>query len=152
MWVILGATYINVEMFWRGHSHISMFIVGGLCGVLVGLINQHPRFYNARVITQSAIGAVIVLIVELIAGIIINIWLGLDVWDYSGLRGNILGQIAPLYGFLWLLLMPFAIWLEDTSRWCIYLWDKEKGNHRYTRPIIPPYTLPRIYYEFFTLK
>ena len=35
--------------------------------------------------------------------------LGLDVWDYSGLPGNVLGQICPAFGLLWFLLMPFAI-------------------------------------------
>ena len=152
LWIILGAAYINIEIFWRGYTHVSMFIVGGLCGVLIGLINQSSRFYNMRVITQSAIGAVIVLCVELLAGIVINIWLGLDVWDYTGLPGNILGQICLQYGLLWLLLMPFAIWLEDTARWCIYLWDRELGKRRYKTPITPPYTLTRIYADFFTGK
>jgi hypothetical protein len=127
-----------------------MLVVGGLCGVLVGLLNQHPRFYTARIIWQSALGAVIVLAVELGAGIVLNIWLGLAVWDYSGLPGNVLGQICVQYGFLWLLLMPFAIWLEDTARWLIYSWDKLTGQNRYAPPIQSPYTIVSVYKDFFT--
>jgi hypothetical protein len=127
-----------------------MFFVGGLCGVLVGLLNQHPRFYRARVITQSAIGALIVLAVELIAGVVLNVWLGLAVWDYTGMPGNIMGQICVQYGLLWLLLMPFAIWLEDTARWLIYSWDKLLDRNRYKPPIQPPYTVYQIYKEFIT--
>ena len=49
LWALLGAAYVALETLWRGYSHPSMFIVGGLCGVLVGALNQAPRFYNAPV-------------------------------------------------------------------------------------------------------
>lgn len=61
IWATLGAAYVVFETLFRGYSHPSMFVVGGLCGVLVGTINQDPRFYRAPVIVQSVIGAVIVL-------------------------------------------------------------------------------------------
>ena len=61
IWATLGAAYVVFETLFRGYSHPSMFVVGGLCGVLVGTINQAPRFYRAPVIVQSVIGAVIVL-------------------------------------------------------------------------------------------
>lgn len=38
--VIGGAIYVGIEMLWRGHSHPSMFILGGLCFVSIGLINR----------------------------------------------------------------------------------------------------------------
>ena len=63
IWATLGAAYVVFETLFRGYSHPSMFVVGGLCGVLVGAINQAPRFYRAPVIVQSVIGAVIVLAV-----------------------------------------------------------------------------------------
>ena len=68
IWAALGAAYVVFETLFRGYSHPSMFVVGGLCGVLVGAINQAPRFYRAPVIVQSVIGAVIVLAVEFISG------------------------------------------------------------------------------------
>lgn len=64
LWALLGAAYVALETLWRGYSHPSMFIVGGLCGVLVGALNQAPRFYNAPVALQAAAGAAVVLAVE----------------------------------------------------------------------------------------
>lgn len=81
LWALLGAAYVALETLWRGYSHPSMFIVGGLCGVLVGALNQAPRFYNAPVALQAAAGAAVVLAVEFASGCILNLWLGLDVWD-----------------------------------------------------------------------
>ena len=52
--------------------------------MLVGALNQAPRFYNAPVALQAAAGAAVVLAVEFASGCILNLWLGLDVWDYSG--------------------------------------------------------------------
>ena len=31
LWALLGAAYVALETLWRGYSHPSMFIVGGLC-------------------------------------------------------------------------------------------------------------------------
>jgi len=151
IWLTCGAIYISMEMAWRGFSHPSMFIVGGLCGVLVGEVNQLPIFYRRPVIVQSVIGAVIVLTLEFISGCIVNIWLRLNVWDYSGVFGNVYGQICLPAGLLWLALMPFAIWVEDTARWLIYSWDKLL-HRAATPPDIPPYTLKSVYKDFFTGK
>ena len=38
--VIMGCVYTNIEMIFRGYTHPSMIIVGGLCGALAGLIND----------------------------------------------------------------------------------------------------------------
>ena len=82
IWAALGCVYVALETCFRGYSHPSMLIVGGLCGVLVGAINQRPGFYRAPVIVQSVAGALIVLAVEFVSGCVLNLWLGLDVWDY----------------------------------------------------------------------
>ena len=38
--IIMGCVYTNIEMIFRGYTHPSMIIVGGLCGMLAGLIND----------------------------------------------------------------------------------------------------------------
>ena len=152
LWVILGVAYLALEVLWSGSSHPAMLLVGGLCGVLIGTVNQIPAFYKTPIIIQSLLGAIIVLAVEFVSGCILNLWLGLDIWDYSNLRGNIMGQICPQYGLLWLLLVPFAIWAEDTARWLIWSWKKLiDSNYREPNPEIAPYTIWSIYKEFFTL-
>lgn len=153
LWAALGVAYVAVETLWRGYSHPSMLVVGGLCGLLVGAINQVPRFYSAPVVLQSALGALMVLAVEFAAGCVLNLWLGLDVWDYSGQPGNLLGQVCPVYGLLWFFLMPMAIWAEDTGRQLLWFYERE-ARHRWMLP--PPaqdlYTLGSVYRDFFTGK
>lgn len=88
-----GLLYVLCELVFRGRSHWTMFVVGGLCFWLIGLINEVIP-WNMPVWLQCIIGAVIITTVEFIAGCIINIWLGWQVWDYSGLPFNILGQVC----------------------------------------------------------
>lgn len=147
IWAILGAVYVALEVCFRGRSHPSMLIVGGFCGLLVGAINQTPRFYKAPVALQAAIGAVIVLAVEFVAGCVLNLWLGLGVWDYSNQPGNVLGQICPAFGVLWFFIMPLAIWAEDTARFSIWAYEKAvygKGE----KPPDQPYSLKSVYRDF----
>jgi len=153
LWALLGAAYVALEVLFRGYSHPSMFIVGGLCGVLVGALNQAPGFYKAPVVLQAAAGAAVVLAVEFLSGCVLNLWLCLDVWDYSGLPGNVLGQICPAFGLLWFCIMPFAIWAEDTARWCIWFYEKTAlGRDDAKPPWFKPYSLKSIYFEFVTGK
>ena len=55
---------------------------------------------------------------ELVAGLILNVWLGLGIWDYSGLWGNLWGQICPRFALLWCVLAVPAIVIFD---WWSYL-------------------------------
>ena len=60
--------------------------------MVIGLINEvFP--WDFGLLWQSLIGSVIITACEFITGVIVNIWLGLGVWDYSTLPFNILGQI-----------------------------------------------------------
>jgi uncharacterized membrane protein len=149
IWAALGAVYVAFETVCRGYSHPSMLIVGGLCGVLVGAINQIPRFYRMPIVCQSLIGAGIVLVVEFVSGCILNLWLGLGVWDYSNQPGNVLGQICPAFGLLWFFLMPLAIWAEDTARWLIWDYDYAVHGKPDNQPETMPYSLKSVYWEFF---
>ena len=121
IWFLMGMVYFVIEGIWRipkgGDANVVMLPIGGLCGLLIGSINQIPKFYNMSVFKQSLIGTGIVLVIEYTAGYILNIKMGLDIWDYSDMFFNINGQICLEFGLLWILLMPAAIWLEDFIRW-----------------------------------
>ena len=95
IWAILGAAYVALETVFRGYSHPSMLIVGGLCGVLVGTINQRPGFFRAPVIVQAVIGALIVLAVEFVSGCILNLWLGLGGLGLQQPAGECAGADLP---------------------------------------------------------
>lgn len=111
IFVIFGFLYICLELLYRGHTHISMFFVGGLCGVLVGLINDNtpdmPLFY------QCILGTTIVTLIEFISGCYLNIYLGLGIWDYSHMPFNFLGQVCLPFSIIWMLLSIPVIYLDD---------------------------------------
>ena len=112
--LIFGITYCGIEILYRGRTHISMLFVGGLCAVLIGMINEITPKMN--IFLQMFIGAVIVTIIEFISGYIINIMLGLNVWDYSNLMFNYKGQISLLFTIIWFFLSVPVIYLDDKLR------------------------------------
>lgn len=102
-----------------------MFLLGGICFISLGLINEVIP-WDMPLLYQAVIGACIVTALEFLAGCVINLWLGWDVWDYSGLPGNILGQICPQFFILWLPVALTAIVLDD---WLRYRWFGEEKPH-----------------------
>ncbi len=110
-----GFAYGGIEIATRGFSHISMFLAGGLCFVFIGLLND---FLGEKIsfIGLMFLSALIITAVEFITGIIVNVWLKLDVWDYSYLPYNLNGQICLLFTNLWFLLSAPALLLDDWMR------------------------------------
>ncbi len=123
-----GSIYYNIECLYRGYSHISMFIVGGMALILIGLVNEIMG-WNWYFEFQVLVGLVDVLFMEFVSGCIVNLWLGLNVWDYSDQFGNILGQICPLFALIWIPLIAIAILLDDFIRW--FMFGEEKPRYRF---------------------
>ncbi len=96
-----GTVYGAVETLWRGYTHPTMIFVGGLCFFVMYRINLKVR---PNAIRAAFIGGAVITTAEFLFGCALNLWLGLDVWDYSGFRFNLAGQICLLYSFLWMLL------------------------------------------------
>ena len=125
--VIGGAIYVGIEMLWRGHSHPSMFILGGLCFVSIGLINElFP--WELGIVWQALIGGTLVTCLEFITGVIVNIWLKLGVWDYSGLPLNSMGQVCLPFYFAWVGLSVVAIVFDDYLRY--WFFGEEKPHYK----------------------
>lgn len=124
--IVGGGFYVLVELVWRGRSHWTMFLLGGICFVSLGLINEIIP-WDMPLWQQTIIGACIITVLEFLTGCIVNLWLGWDVWDYSGLAGNILGQICPQFFILWLPVAMAAIVLDD---WLRYWFGEEKPHYR----------------------
>jgi uncharacterized membrane protein len=122
-----GYSYCGVELLFRGFSHISMLIAGGICFIMIGLLNDiFPR--KISIISQMVISALIITAVELLVGLIVNVWLGLNVWDYSKLPYNFMGQICLLYSNIWFLLSLAAILLDDYLKY--FLLGEEKPSYK----------------------
>lgn len=100
---IVGAVgYCGLEVLWRGFTHPSMAVVGGLCLILIQRINR--RFREKPLYLRAALCAVGISVVEFLAGILLNVVLNLNVWDYSAQPFDLLGQVCPLYSVLWFFL------------------------------------------------
>lgn len=119
-----GLLYNLVELFYRGWTHWTMFFLGGLCFVCLGAINEVIS-WDMPLWQQVLIGAGIITVLEFVTGCIINLYLGLGVWDYSQMPGNILGQVCPQFFGLWLLVALAGIILDD----CLRYWFGEEQPH-----------------------
>ena len=117
-----GSCYVTFEVFWRGRSHWTMFLLAALLFLIVGGLNE--IWTSWRLFPQAGAGALIATAAELITGCIVNIWLGWGIWDYSDMPGNLLGQICPQFALLWVALSTLAIVLDDVIRWRFFGEDK----------------------------
>ena len=79
-----GLLYVLIETVWRGYSHWTMFALGGLCFLALGLINE-VLSWDTPLWKQVLIGACLITGLEFLTGCIVNLWLGWDVWDYSAI-------------------------------------------------------------------
>lgn len=107
----LGAFgYGLIEILWRGHTHWSMLTAGGLSFLGLSRIEQTMR--KASLIKKAFLGCALITGIEYIFGIIFNVVLKKNVWNYSRMPMNIGGQVCALYSFFWFILsfifIPFA--------------------------------------------
>lgn len=93
-----GVLYGLIELCWRGRTHWSMVIVGGICFRLIGWIHQRFRGVFSTVV-RCALCAVVISLAELAAGLMVN--RQFQVWNYSELPLNLWGQICPIFSLLW---------------------------------------------------
>ena len=128
LFVLGGFIYYMIEICFRGYSHPSMFILGGICFILIGLINEVLP-WDMLFWWQLLIGDIIVLVLEFVTGCIVNLYLGWNIWDYSDMPFNLMGQICLPFALLWLPVIAVAIVLDD---YCKYLFfHGEKPHYRF---------------------
>ena len=102
-----GSIYYLLEIIFRGYSFTAMIICGGLCFTICGAINEKNRCMP--LVLQQLVAAAGITAIEFLFGLVLNVWLGLRMWDYSNMPGNILGQICPQFTALWFFL-SFRFW------------------------------------------
>ena len=104
-----GCGYVLLELLWRGRSHGSMFLAGGMSLVLIGHLNRvEPRLpFSLRAVA----GAGIITALELAAGLAVN--RDYAVWDYRDQPGNWLGQICPAFSLLWIGAAALVLLIHD---------------------------------------
>ena len=123
LFIIGGFTYYMIEILWRGYSHWSMFILGGICFLFAGIQNEYIE-WEYPLWRQVLNVDVFVIISEFITGCIVNLYFHWNVWNYSNLPFNILGQSCPQFALLFMPICLFAIVLDDYVRYFIFHEDK----------------------------
>ena len=110
-----GAGYVGMELLWRGRSHVSMFLAGGVCLLLIGHLEEvRPKLpFPLRILA----GAGIITMVELAAGLVFN--RRYTVWDYRNVPFNYMGQICLPFCLLWIPISALAgkLYLLLDKKW-----------------------------------
>lgn len=94
-----AAGYGCIEVLARGYTHWTMLLLGGLC--LTWLVSIATHFHNFALPLQALCGSAAVTLGELGVGLIVNVWLGWNVWDYSAVPFQFMGQICLKYSVCW---------------------------------------------------
>ena len=112
-----GIVYGIIELIWRGYTHWTMIVLGGVSLMLLYCIEQKIR---ASIYVKCLIGSFLITAAELITGLIVNKALGWEIWDYSDMFLNIAGQICPLFSIFWFILcipgLKLAAFLHSKKR------------------------------------
>ena len=109
-----GIIYSLIEVVYRGFTHWSMTLTGGICLLIMYLrYISHP---NDSIVMKCFFGMCVITFFEFAVGCIVNLLMGWNVWDYSAERLNLLGQICPRFALLWLLLSVPGLWLCSRIR------------------------------------
>ena len=130
-YLFLGAIgsiiYMSLEILWRGYTHWTMGVLGGICFICLGLINEILS-WETPLVLQMFIGSIIITILEFITGCIVNLWLGWNIWDYSSLPLNLLGQICLPFSILWYFISAIGIVIDDYIRYIYF--DEERPRYK----------------------
>jgi hypothetical protein len=106
--------YGGLEILWRSYTHWTMLLCGGVCFVIIYIIANRPR---GGIIAKSLACTGVITGLEFLVGCLVNLALGWEVWDYSSLPMNLLGQICLPYTLLWLCLsLPCVILSRAVKR------------------------------------
>lgn len=124
LWFFGGTVYFLLEVAYKtatGHperiSWTMLVLAIALCVPVERAGYQLP--WETPLWLQAAVCAALVTATELAAGLILNLWLGLDVWDYSDLPLNFLGQICLPFALAWWGLCLVFIPAFDWMRWAV---------------------------------
>jgi len=127
IFVVGFCVYPTIEIVWNtiltpfGYKiFIGLFSMGILGGVLLVILGHLNEIKTVREKwppwVQAIVGGCIITILEFLTGLIVNRWLNWNVWDYTNLPFNFMGQVCLLYSVFWVFLAPLAFWIDDIFR------------------------------------
>ncbi len=127
LWIIGGSIYYMLEVFFRGFSHWTMFVLGGICMMFFAFQGKMSHWREA-LWKQVLRCAVFVTSCEFITGLIVNKYLHWEVWDYSNLPFHVFGQICLPFILLFTILCIGGIFLSSYLLYCFF--GEEKPSYR----------------------
>ena len=93
--------YSLVEIVLRGYTHWTMCLTGGFVMTILYAINSRRTM---TLMKSCALGSLLITMIELAVGIFDNIIMHWNVWDYSNMPFNFLGQICIPFSAFWFVL------------------------------------------------
>lgn len=124
LWFFGGTLYFLLEVAYKsltGHPERISWTMLLLAIILTIPIERcgEELPWSCPLWVQSTACTMLVTAAELVAGLILNVWLGLCIWDYSNLPFNFLGQICPQYMVVWWALCLMFVPAFDWLRWAV---------------------------------
>lgn len=103
--LIGGFGYCLIEIIWRGRTHYSMFFAGAIVLSSFYFISKN---FNLAFWEKCIIGMLIITGIELVFGVVFNLIMKENVWDYSNVPLNFLGQICVPFSIIWFAMSGIA--------------------------------------------
>lgn len=125
LWVFGGTMYFLLEVVWKmaqGHpNEISwtMLVLAAMICIPLDQVNEHPS-RNMPLWLQAVLGGMGITAAELVAGLVLNVWLGLGIWDYSNSSINLCGQICLTFALMWVPVAGAGIVMFAWLRYWLY--------------------------------
>lgn len=107
LFLLGGSAYVGLELAWRGVSHWTMFVAGGLALCLLQALSVRRLPLQAA----AGMGALGVTAMELVIGLFCTRILQVSVWDYSAEWANYAGLICPKFTLVWFFLCMWILYV-----------------------------------------
>lgn len=109
LFILCGALYVLVEMVYRGRSHISMFLLAGVCGVFFIDTPNNIYSFDLDYPLQVAISTALCTIAEGLTGLYVNVYHHWNVWHYSDSPFTFFwGQCSVPFVIAWACIIGFV--------------------------------------------
>lgn len=114
-----GTIYYTFEMAFRGFSHWSMFLLGGICMVFIAQQGLWVQWKDP--LWRQVLRCVLFVVsAEFITGIIVNKWMNWAVWDYSDQPFQLFGQICGPFAIIFSGLCVLALFMSGYLLYWLY--------------------------------
>ena len=140
---VFASLYMNIEVIVRvisgdmvgfqgitpfsliGYTSIYSGMLSGFLSLIIAFLCDSERYFYLKAYQKVIIGGSLITIGELTTGIILNMWLKLNIWSYADNQFNFLGQIELVNCLFWFFVItPLIIWLD--SHLTYYIYDEDE--------------------------